>query len=249
MKERLKQLLYAQQEEGITHMPISEEFNYYRIIAEGKYDVNESDFDATPTEHMGKLSNNPLRNTKYHLIVMTAMITRFCIENGLDEETAYTMSDYFINNIDRATTEKSLSMQKQSIILEFNNTMKNFLQKRPPSYHITRAMDYIQKNITSTMRPRDVAASIDISEDYLSRLFKKEMNLTLSQYIIKKKCDTAKYMLINSSATCSEISTFLGFSSSSHFIKRFKEINNITPDSFRSMKKSQALSSIANNEI
>lgn len=244
MKELLKKLLYEHQEEELTHIPISEEFDFYRNIQQGN-DISLSRHgNARPTEHMGKLSKNPLRNAKYHQIIMTAMITRFCIECGLDAETAYTMSDYFINNIDTAASEDELSLQKQAIIKEFTSAMKKLSQKRPPSYHITRAMDYIQKNITNTIQPKNVADSIGIREDYLSKLFKKEMNMTLSQYILHTKCNAAKYMLINSNASCSDISAFLGFASSSHFIKRFKSQTGLTPNEFRNIKTAHPLSSI-----
>lgn len=244
MKELLKRLLYEHQKEDITHIPMSEEFDFYRSIAQGNENIITKHGDAKPTEHMGILSKNSLRNAKYHLIIMTAMITRFCIEGGLDAETAYTMSDYFINGIDTTTKEEDLSLQKQTIIKEYAHAMKSLNQKCPSSYHITRAMDYIQKNITRTILPKDVAAFIGISEDYLSRLFKKETGLTLSDYIMQKKCDVAKYMLVNSSASCSDISTFLGFSSSSHFIKRFKEKNGLTPTAFRNIKNTHPLSGI-----
>ena len=67
----------------------------------------------------------------------------------------------------------------------------------------------------------------------MTRLFKKDMNCSLSQYIIKEKCRTARYMLLNSQASCTEISSFLYFASCSHFVNCFKKEYGLTPNAYR----------------
>ena len=37
---------------------------------------------------------NPLTNLKYHFVVTTAMLTRYCIDGGLEPEQAYRLSDF-----------------------------------------------------------------------------------------------------------------------------------------------------------
>ena len=48
--------------------------------------LNQGDF--TNPEGMGVLSKNALTNLKYHFVVTVALITRHCVEGGLELEQA-----------------------------------------------------------------------------------------------------------------------------------------------------------------
>ncbi len=244
MEKELKHLLFEHQQSETTHIPITEEYEFYRSIQSGlDVPINEHR-DAKPKDRTGILSKNPLRNARYHLIIMTAMITRFCIEGGLQAETAYTMSDYFINLIDETDDKEKLSDIKEKIIKEFTQTMREINGDSPKSYHIVKLTDYIQNNITKPIRPADAADNVKMSVGYLSTLCKKETGYSLSDYILYEKCKTAKYMLSNSQATAAEISAFLGFASASYFTIRFKKIMRITPMEYRSNIRLHELSNM-----
>ena len=189
MNKELQKLLLTQQEEQSYHLPMEAEYSFYRRIANGDMELLKLNMNADTMEGMGKLSSSPLQNKKYHLVILTAMITRFCIEAGLDPEQAYTLSDMHIRKID--------------------------------------------SHITEPIRVSDVADAVKLHPDYLTRLFKKDMNCSLSQYIIKEKCRAARYMLLNSQASCTEISSFLYFASCSHFVNCFKKEYGLTPNAYR----------------
>ena len=89
MNKELQKLLLAQQEEQSYHLPMEAEYSFYRRIANGDMELLKLNMNADTMEGMGKLSSSPLQNKKYHLVILTAMITRFCIEAGLDPEQAY----------------------------------------------------------------------------------------------------------------------------------------------------------------
>ena len=84
MKRELERLLFLQQQEEAFHLPVEDEFHFYRCIQQGDLSVLEGHMEIEPLEGLGTLSANPMRNKKYHLIILVAMITRFCVEGGLD---------------------------------------------------------------------------------------------------------------------------------------------------------------------
>ena len=233
VKQELNQLLYKQQEESYSHISIEEEFAFYRNIANGNLDVLQGDLLTENREHMGILSHNPLQNRKYHLVILVAMITRFCIERGLEPEESYTLSDLFIRKIDSAISEKQLETIKIDVITEFTNTMHAIKQGKNYSYHVRHGIDYISKHITESISGVDVANALGLNRDYLSHLFQKETGCPLQRFILRKKCETSCYMLKNSSISCTDISSFLGFASCSHYIKGFREEYGITPGKYR----------------
>lgn len=48
----------------------------------------------TNPEGMGILSKNPLTNLKYHFVITVALVTRYCIDGGMETEQAYRLSDF-----------------------------------------------------------------------------------------------------------------------------------------------------------
>lgn len=241
MNKELQELLLKQKQEESYHTSLEEEFGFYRRIARGDMSVLEGNM-AEPLQGQGILSQNPLRNHKYHLIILTAMITRFCIEEGLEAEIAYTMSDMFICEIDRIESEQKLSALKYKIISQFLNTMKAE-RYRSYSYAVTKAMEYISNHLTEPLSNTQIAGSLSCTADYLSRLFKKETGRTLAKYVLEQKCHTACYMLENSSSSCTEISAFLGFASCSHFTGRFRSLFGVTPGEYRKQHMRKTISS------
>ncbi|MBQ1609260.1 MAG: helix-turn-helix domain-containing protein, partial [Lachnospiraceae bacterium] len=64
-------------------------------------------------------------------------------------------------------------------------------------------------------------------------LFKSELGESASDYIRRLKIDKAKNLLRFSEFTMVEISSYLSFSSQSHFIKVFSEECGMTPKKYR----------------
>lgn len=236
MNRELKQLLIQQREDEAYHIPLEKEFHFYRSIAQGDLSVLEGDIMIEPTEGMGTLSLDTLRNMKYHLIILIAMITRFCIEGGLSGEEGYTMSDLYIRQIDQTHDPVKLAQIKRDAITEFTHTMHNRNKRRPTSLPVIQAIDYIDQHLTAPLRVQEIADAVSCNADYLSCLFKKETGLNLSRFLLEQKCHSARYMLENSTATCTEIAAFLGFSSCSHFTERFKKVEGMTPEAYRQSK-------------
>lgn len=243
MNRELEHLLFLQQQEESFHISLEREFHFYRSIQQGDMSVLEGNMDIEPMEGMGILSSNPLRNMKYHLIILIAMITRFCVEGGLDIETAYTMSDMYIRQADQSSSQEELSALKRTVLTQYTKSMHQLKKQQPFSLPVVRAMDYIRRHLTTPLTNGEIAAAVSCHPDYLSRLFKKETGFTLSNYVLEQKCHTACYMLENSSASCTSIAAFLGFSSCSHFIARFRSIRNMTPEEYRRSTSHRTMSS------
>lgn len=243
MQRELKKLLLQQQKEETFHTSLETEFHFYRSIQQGDFSVLEGHMLAEPLEGMGILSKDSMRNMKYHQIILIAMIARFCVEGGLNIETAYTMSDMYIRQTDTATTPVELSKIKKDVITAYTQTMHNLQRQKSTSLPVIQAMEYIETHLTAPLTNMEIGKAIGCNCDYLSRLFKQETGLTLRKYVLHQKCHTAKYMLENSSASCTDIAIFLGFSSCSHFISRFKQLEGITPKEYRHSKIRNTLSS------
>ena len=75
-----------------SHRALSEEYEFYHAVREGNLDYvrkNCEEHSFANPEGMGVLSNNPLTNFKYHFCVTAALLTRHCIEGGLEIKQAF----------------------------------------------------------------------------------------------------------------------------------------------------------------
>ena len=232
----LTQTAFKNREYMVNHIPYNKEVAFFQSIQSGNLDdVHRLFTPLCSIPGYGKLSENPLRNLKYHLVVSVAFITRYCIEGGLEEETAYNMSDIYIQKIDVCSSEEEIHSLHKKLVDDFTRAMKNNNLKKLYSKPITRCIDYIYNNLHSPISLDELAAEAELSEGYLSKLFRKEVGVTIVQYIMSKRIDAAKNLLIFSEYSTVEIANYLCFSSESYFINVFKKLTGLTPKRFREL--------------
>ena len=103
---------------------------------------------------------------------------------------------------------------------------------------VDAAVRYIQDNYTSTIRLADVAKMLSVSEEHLSRLFKKEITFGFSEYITLIRLQKAEHMLKNEpSRAVTEVAYTCGFNDSNYFSYKFKKAYGITPSELRDGKE------------
>ena len=77
--------------EPASHREPGVEFMFYRSVAAGLIDAVQENCSQGAFENMegvGRLSDNPITNLRYHFVVTAAMLTRFCMEGGMAMEEA-----------------------------------------------------------------------------------------------------------------------------------------------------------------
>lgn len=223
-------------EEELPHRPMEVEYSFYTAVSSGDMDyvrknINEGDF--TNPEGMGILSHNELTNLKYHFVITTAMITRHCVEAGMELEQAYRLSDFYILKMDSAKTKQAIADLHDSMVLDFTGKMLLLKKNSVISKSITMSIEYIYNHIHDRITIEDLASHTDLSPSYLSRLFKKELGIAVSDYIREKKISKAQNLLKYSDFTLVEIANYLSFSSQSHFIQTFEKLVGMTPKKYR----------------
>lgn len=100
---------------------------------------------------------------------------------------------------------------------------------------ITQILSYIRQYVynQSKMRIDSIAQAHNMSKNYISIYFKKNMGISLQKYIIEYRLKLAKNRIKLSDYTISEIAFELGFSDESHLIKQYKNTYGLTPGEYR----------------
>ena len=231
-----KPLDVAEDREIANHREPGEEFLFYRAVAAGAIDAVQENCSRGAFENLegtGKLSDDPLMNLRYHFVVTAAMITRFCTEGGMAMEESFDLSDAYIQKMDRCTNLAEIVMLHDQMSLDFAGRMRSLKKHAASSKQVAEAIDYIYVHIMDRITINDLASAICISPTYLSRIFKQETGVSVSEYILKKKIEKAQNLLRYSDSSIIDIANYLSFSSQSHFIQVFKNTVGLTPKKYR----------------
>ena len=99
---------------------------------------------------------------------------------------------------------------------------------------ISDILQYMDVNLTEITSLEELAGICNLSLSRFKHLFKEELGIPPSEYMVRKKIGRAEWMLVNTSAPVSEIAYELGFSSPGYFSTVFRQYKGISPARFRS---------------
>ncbi len=233
--EELRKQMLSKQELEEYHAPYGKEYSFYDAVARGDIaHLTKGNLPIPFSENsgLGKLSANPVRNVRYHLIISIALVCRYCIEAGLSPEIAYSISDLYIQKADICTSEKELEVLRKEVTFDYAKRMQ-MQKKRVYSKHVVTAMDYIKDHIQERISMEQLALVTNIHPNYLSKIFREEMKVTISTYIRERKIEAASYELKHTNISIADITSMFQFSSQSYFIQVFKKKYGSTPMEYR----------------
>lgn len=133
------------------------------------------------------------------------------------------------------TVRENLSRICLFLYGEFNpQTDAQNVPQSQDNLRIRKMIAYIQKNFAVDISLAEIAGAAGISERESLRCFKKTIQLSPIQYLLKYRVmQGAEMLLANPADSISEIATLCGFDSPSNFAKIFKRFYNCTPREYR----------------
>ena len=185
-------------------------------------------------EHGGILHHDQRISQLYRAIGAMTLLTRYCIDAGLPEDKAYTVSDFLLQQLEPDSSEEEINIWYKRALTTFVSLIPD---KEPAgkihSPLVARAMDYCLSHPYSPLLLKDAAAELYVHPDYLSQIFKHETGMTYTRFVRHLKIETARDLLRYTDKAQSEIAAMLSFSSESYFIRIFKEECGMTPHAYR----------------
>lgn len=185
---------------------------------------------------------------------ISSFIMRLASEDLLDAQWLSRFRDDFLLEIYRALQIHGIPAEKimteQLAGEEFNRSvssvkqfqgwlqvilgnMAEFLETETPDTLVKKAQKYILQNLDQPLSRDDIAAHVFISSGYLGRIFKKELNVSLSEYVYIERMKLAAKMLEQSDLYVTSIALNVGFSNFPYFSTQFKKFTGLTPVEYR----------------
>ncbi|MBR4462002.1 MAG: helix-turn-helix domain-containing protein [Erysipelotrichaceae bacterium] len=148
----------------------------------------------------------------------------------------------FMNPAIMALDEKATASRKglMNYAMELFRIQQDKLRESVDSEDIiVRAKKYIDENYRENIDRNDVAAVTFVTPNYLSKLFKNNMNMNLREYINQLRIEEAKRLLLSTSMSVSEIASNVGYYNISYFSTVFHKLVGVSPFDWRNQKGGQ----------
>lgn len=214
------------------HDPLLEK-KLFNGIKEGNVEEVRKNVNIVPEEELGVLSKSSYIRSKKNLAITSITVaTRAAIDGGLHPEIAYTLSDIFIQRVEELNELKSIAALLENSLCTFAERVSKVREQRY-SRTVATCQNYIFSRLYQEITLEELAQAVKLNPNYLSVLFKKEVGISVSEYIQECRIEEAKNLLLNTSSPISEICSWLNFTDQSYFTKVFKKYTGVTPKQFK----------------
>ena len=169
----------------------------------------------------------------YESVIAASEMCLIAIQAGLLDMVAYDIRDEFIREFDNAVSLPDLYDLVHGMAHNYAYKVRYVLREKEHSPRLVKMMTYIEEHLTEKIELEQIAEHVNVSRTYASAVFKKEMGITISEFIMHERMLEAKRMLRDTDLTVAAIADRLAFCSQSYFTRNFTEREGMTPVEYR----------------
>lgn len=176
--------------------------------------------------------SDSLRNRKNYMIILNTLLRKAAEQGGVHPLHIDRMSSSFARKIeDIHSIDYSLYLQSEMIrnycILVKQHSLSKY------SHLVGKTITLIAYDLTADLSLKSIAKQLNVNPTYLSSLFHKECDCTLTDYVNGKRIEQAVELLNKTDKLVNVISYECGIQDTNYFIKLFKKYTGLTPTQYR----------------
>ena len=119
------------------------------------------------------------------------------------------------------------------LLISFNRTLLNEKYSAHTNFALDRLILELNQHYQDFWSIEKMAEYCNLSQDYLSHLFKKEYHITPMKYLSQIRINKAKDFLAYENLPISEVSYLVGYSDPLYFSRTFKKSEQVSPQQYR----------------
>ena len=215
------------------HNTLAIEQTLMNMIRKGETEALKSWIAEAPAVHAGPMAQEHLRQYKNTFIVTATLAARSAIRGGVAVEEALSTSDLLIRNCEALQDVQSIMRLQISMLLTFTEQVQRLRSGIVPTHLALEVAAYVQRHLTETVSVEAMAQELHMSRPHLSRKFKEDTGMTLTDFILQKKSEEAARLLVTTDKSLIAISEYLGFSSQRHMARVFRKYQGDSPQRYR----------------
>lgn len=117
----------------------------------------------------------------------------------------------------------------QQLLTSISATRHRQDQNYAISLKVERVIQHMHEQLRGKVTLSELAALVQLSPTYLSRMFKETTGYSVIEYFNKMKMDKAKELMVEGQSKMKEIARALGFADEFYFSRLFKQLEGISP--------------------
>lgn len=198
-------------------------------INDDDFDQAQSMFTVIMADTVNKSASFDHVYTQIYDLIFT--LAHAAVDRGLDPEKCLQITMDYCKAGRFMTSLEGLGKIAQDTFSQLISCMSE--STRPRKRAVDAMRGYIKSHLPVSFSLADVAASVDLSPYYASRIFKEDQGMTIMEYATEMKLAEAKNLLSNPSFRIEEIAARVGYADASYFSRLFKKHTGISPRQYR----------------
>ncbi len=181
---------------------------------------------------MEQRSPDPLRNIQNYCIIMNTLSRKAAERGGVHPIYLDKVSSEFAHKIERLS---SVSLGP-SLMREMFRTYCRLVRKHSMKNYsapIQKAIALIDADLTADLSLHALATAQNISDGYLSSLFRRETGQTLTQFVNERRMKAASRLLTTTKLQIQTVAQHCGIVDVHYFSRLFKKHTGMTPLEYR----------------
>ncbi len=176
--------------------------------------------------------SDTLRNAKNYCIIMNTLLRKAAERGGVHPLYLDRRSSEFASKIENLPTPEESTELMGEMFRSYCHLVREHSIRALPAI-VQKAIVLIDTDLSSGLSPSKLAKSLGVSLGYLSTVFKKAMNQTISEYVCRRRMEHAAYLLETTNLQIQTVALHCGILDVQYFSKLFKKQLNLTPSQYR----------------
>lgn len=203
----------------------------------GNIDYQQGNLD----DIYNRYSGDALRSYKNAMIVLNTLCRVSARKGGVTSFMVNCISHKYALTIEQAPTAEFLHTKLEPMMISDYCMLVQAYSVNQYSSITRKIAAYIVDNLPSQITVNLLAEKFFLDPSALSRKFKHETGVSITEYINRHRITLAQYYLEERYRNITEVSFLVGYRDSNYFCRVFKKITLITPTQYIKHTKSKGI--------
>lgn len=187
---------------------------------------------ADARDFYSRMPENPMRIEKNLTIIINTILRLSAEKGGLAPGELHRLSETYALEIEKCRDRGELAGLRIRMIYNYCDAVYH-ITGGSRSAEVVKSIQYINRNLGNRITLKQLGDECGRNPVYLSRLFKKECRITVSEFIRNRRVYEAKRYLSRTQESITAIALLTGFEDPNYFSRTFTRVTGISPTRYR----------------
>lgn len=168
----------------IFHSTYDLEENFMNMIRKGDYISISNLLENSPIFKKDVMESNHLRFFKNSFVAIATLASRAAIQGGMNPDDAFTLIDNYILMCELLDDCNRINNLGRLMVIDFAKRVNQLYKGTQASHLILDVSNYINRHMSEAITVEAMSKEFFMSRSYLSKRFKAESNVTLTDFIL-----------------------------------------------------------------